>query len=78
MAGRKGMAARFSGLGIKSISVSQRLIKKAKSPLTKATLSEVEQQHVEHVLNLTNGNQAKSAKILGISLTTLWRKLKNK
>jgi transcriptional regulator with PAS, ATPase and Fis domain len=46
--------------------------------LSKATLSEVEQQHIEHVMNLTNGNQTKSAKILGISLTTLWRKLKHK
>ena len=39
------------------------------------SLAELEQKHIKHVLNSVNGNQNKAAKILGISRTTLWRKL---
>ena len=39
------------------------------------SLAELEQQHIKRVLNSVNGNQNKAAKILGISRTTLWRKL---
>ena len=41
------------------------------------TLEEVEQHHIQAVLKATSNNRTKAAQILGISPTTLWRKLKN-
>ena len=41
----------------------------------KRTLAELEGQHIHNVLKLTGGNKAQAARILGISSTTLWRKL---
>lgn len=38
-------------------------------------LSEVERIHIQNVLNYTNGNKTKAAELLGIALTTLYRKL---
>jgi len=46
------------------------------SNFQKATLAEVEQQHIKNILNFTDDNQTKAAKILGIGQATLWRKLK--
>ena len=40
------------------------------------TLAEVEQTYIDAVLKAANGNQTQAAKILGISPSTLWRKLK--
>jgi DNA-binding NtrC family response regulator len=40
------------------------------------TLAEVERAHVLSVLDATGGNRTRAASILGISTTTLWRKLK--
>ncbi len=40
------------------------------------TLSEVERSHIMHVLDLTGSNYSEAAKKLGISRSTLWRKLK--
>ncbi|MCX6911357.1 MAG: sigma 54-interacting transcriptional regulator [Verrucomicrobia bacterium] len=40
------------------------------------TLAEMEQAHIQAVLQAVAGNQTHAAKILGISTTTLWRKLK--
>jgi DNA-binding NtrC family response regulator len=40
------------------------------------TLAELEKRHVLAVLDETAGNRTRAAKILGISATTLWRKLK--
>ena len=39
------------------------------------SLEELERTHIKRVLKSVNGNQNKAAKILGISRTTLWRKL---
>ncbi len=44
-------------------------------PLTR-TIAQVEQDHIQAVMELTNGNRTRAAEILGISPTTLWRKLK--
>ena len=44
---------------------------------TGQSLSEVETKHILAVLQQAQGNQTKAARILGISQTTLWRKLKN-
>jgi DNA-binding NtrC family response regulator/predicted hydrocarbon binding protein len=40
------------------------------------TLAELEQEYILTVLEETEGNRTKAAEILGISPTTLWRKLK--
>ena len=40
------------------------------------TLAEMEEQHIRHALEMLNGNQSKVAKKLGISRSTLWRKLR--
>ncbi len=47
----------------------------AGDPLSR-TLVNVEQDHIRAVLKLTGGNRSKAAKALGISTSTLWRKLK--
>ncbi len=44
-------------------------------PLTRS-LAQVEREHIEDVLQLTGGNRTRAAEILGISPTTLWRRLK--
>jgi len=41
-----------------------------------ATLAEVEREHIKFVLNVTNHNQTEAANTLGISRSTLWRKIK--
>jgi len=41
-----------------------------------ATLAEVEREHIKFVLGLTNSNYTEAAKKLGISRSTLWRKIK--
>jgi len=52
------------------------------SPQSKAiegpyhSLEEVEREHIKQVLDVTNGNRAETAKILGIGSATLYRKLK--
>jgi len=38
-------------------------------------LASVEKQHISRVLHSTNGNKTKTAEILGIAITTLYRKL---
>jgi DNA-binding NtrC family response regulator len=43
------------------------------SPLL--TLDEIERRHIERVLEATNGNRPKAAKILGINVSTIYRKL---
>ena len=40
------------------------------------SLAEVEQDHIQAVLESTDHNRSHAARILGISPTTLWRKLK--
>ena len=40
------------------------------------SLQEVEQRHIRAVLDSVNGNRTEAAKILGISSTTLWRRLR--
>ncbi|GAG25871.1 unnamed protein product, partial [marine sediment metagenome] len=42
------------------------------------TLAEIEMDHIEKVLKFTAGNRTHAAKILGIGLSTLWRKLKTR
>jgi DNA-binding NtrC family response regulator len=39
------------------------------------TLDELERRHIERVLEVTGGNRPKAAKILGINVSTIYRKL---
>ena len=39
------------------------------------SLKQIEKEHIQHILKSVDGNQNKAAKILGISRSTLWRKL---
>jgi len=39
------------------------------------TLEQVEIQHILRTLELTKGNKTRAAKLLGISPSTIWRKL---
>ena len=38
-------------------------------------LASAEKLHIQKVLNYTNGNKTKTAELLGIALTTLYRKI---
>ncbi len=40
------------------------------------SLENMERQHINMVLNITGGNKTKASKILGMDISTLWRKLK--
>ncbi len=42
------------------------------------SLEDVELAYIDHVLDLTGGNKSRAARMLGIDVTTLWRKLKAK
>ncbi len=44
---------------------------------TSRTLAEIERAYIKAVLDSTRGNQTQAAKILGVSSSTLWRKLKS-
>ena len=41
------------------------------------SLAEVERVHVRRVLELCGGSQVDAARVLGVSHTTLWRKLRS-
>ncbi|MBV9961841.1 MAG: sigma-54-dependent Fis family transcriptional regulator [Parafilimonas sp.] len=45
------------------------------NPANSLSLSSVEKNHIQKVLQYTNGNKTKAAEYLGIGLTTLYRKL---
>ncbi len=42
------------------------------------SLEEVERAYIERVLQMADGNKSKAARILGVDVTTLWRKLKTR
>ncbi len=44
-------------------------------PLSAFELASAEKLHIQKVLNYTNGNKTKTAELLGIALTTLYRKI---
>lgn len=46
----------------------------AAEPRVKRSLADLEQEHIQAVLEFTGNNRGRAAKILGISTATLWRK----
>lgn len=48
----------------------------AKAPHSFASLAEMQQGHIAEALRITNGNRTKAARLLGIGLRTLQRKIK--
>jgi transcriptional regulator with PAS, ATPase and Fis domain len=52
-----------------------RAVREENAPKAAGILHEREYESIREVLRNTNGNKAKAAKILGISTTTLWRRL---
>jgi DNA-binding protein Fis len=40
------------------------------------TIQVLEARYLEQVLTYTNGNKSKASKILGVSQSTLWRRIK--
>lgn len=56
------------------IELQKSIIQKGKS-LSAFELASVEKLHIQKVLNYTNGNKTKTAELLGIALTTLYRKI---
>jgi transcriptional regulator with PAS, ATPase and Fis domain len=39
------------------------------------SLDEIEKRHIKQVLEVTGGNRPKAAKILGVNVTTVYRKI---
>lgn len=47
----------------------------SKDSTANSTLAEAEKHHIRKVLESTGGNKTKTADLLGIALTTLYRKM---
>lgn len=52
--------------------------KQAAAPSDGLQLADAEKAHIQKVLSITNGNKTKAAELLGIALTTLYRKLEER
>jgi two-component system response regulator AtoC len=61
----KHLPARFKQDGTSTLTVEPNI----------ATLAEMEKNHILNALKLTGGNKSKTAELLGISRSALWRKL---
>ncbi|MBG0783108.1 MAG: sigma-54-dependent Fis family transcriptional regulator [Bacteroidales bacterium] len=58
------------------VEIKQNAISSPKNKISSSfELSSAEKLHIQKVLNYTNGNKTKTAELLGIALTTLYRKL---
>ncbi|WP_456433078.1 sigma-54-dependent transcriptional regulator [Thermosulfuriphilus sp.] len=64
-------------LEVEDLPADLRLIEKSHHSTQLLPLKEYERQYISSILHLTGFNQKEAAKILGISRTTLWRKMKS-
>jgi DNA-binding NtrC family response regulator len=73
------LAERSDVLGLASVQELKTRSASAKQPIYKTfpSLADVQKQHIEKALELTNGNRTQAAQLLGIGLRTLQRKLKH-
>jgi DNA-binding NtrC family response regulator len=65
------------GITLTETSLPKDILHKAIFHSSSFNLEEVEKNHILSVLEQTNGNKTKAAEILGIGLTTLYRKLQS-
>ena len=63
------------GQTLSESSLPKEILHKANSNSQSLNLEDIEKTHILSVLDQTNGNKTKAAEILGIGLTTLYRKL---
>jgi two-component system, NtrC family, response regulator len=63
------------GQTLSESSLPKEILHKANSNSQSLNLEDIEKTHILSVLDHTNGNKTKAAEILGIGLTTLYRKL---
>jgi DNA-binding NtrC family response regulator len=63
------------GQTLNESSLPKEILHKANSSTQSLNLEDVERAHILSILEQTNGNKTKAAEILGIGLTTLYRKL---
>jgi len=63
------------GFNLNETSLTSGMFHKVNSDSNSLVLEEVEKKHIFSVLEITNGNKTRAAEILGIGLTTLYRKL---
>lgn len=68
----KGPAIDQRTLSLPLTKVSSGLI----GPSRESTLEDIERKHIQNVLEHCHGNKSQAARLLDISYTTLWRKLK--
>lgn len=73
------LAERSDVLGFASVQELKIRSASAKQPIyeTFPSLADIQKQHIEKALELTNGNRTQAAQLLGIGLRTLQRKLKH-
>ncbi|MGN6645888.1 MAG: sigma-54-dependent transcriptional regulator [Cytophaga sp.] len=62
-------------IGLDQLPVEFQQTNKNGKPLSAFDLASAEKIHIQKVLNYTNGNKTKTAELLNIALTTLYRKL---
>ena len=60
-----------------SLSNMQKKVRISMDGFEATTLEELEKRHILGTLENYNWNQKKASEILGVSTTTLWRKLKS-
>jgi transcriptional regulator with PAS, ATPase and Fis domain len=63
------------GQTLSESSLPKEILHKANSNSQSLNLEDIEKTHILSVLDQTNGNKTKAAEVLGIGLTTLYRKL---
>jgi two-component system, NtrC family, response regulator len=63
------------GQTLSESSLPKEILHKANSNSQSLNLEDIEKTHILSILDQTNGNKTKAAEILGIGLTTLYRKL---
>jgi len=66
----------FDFIGEKIAELERTLFKEKKGLLYKSVLDEVEKCLIDHILQRTEGNQLKAARILGINRNTMRSKIK--
>lgn len=62
-------------LDVQTLPFGERNINLGKGGVSDFSMSEMEKQHIRHVLRYTNGNKSEAARLLEIGVATLYRKI---